>query len=186
MLELFDLYPQRDRPIRELSCGERVALTLATAIAPRASLLVLDDLIQKLPEPLQHKVWDYLEACRSQQPFALLSATASSQNAERADRVAIMDSGRTLAVDRPAELLAQCGTDRITVEPVDPEAVQRTLRGVFDVEVSAGNDSIRFSAADGEAAVAQIMRHPAGTRGASVVFLKPPTLWDVLASLRSK
>ncbi len=185
MLELCGLYSVRDRPARELSSGEQNALAIAAAIAPRQTVIVLDDLISKVPPPQQHKFWEYFDIQRDRHPFSLLFATTSSEDAERANRVAIIDEGRLLALDTPAELLARCAVDEIVIEPADPAAVQRTLRGVFDVEIAPSGKGIRFSTRDGEAAAAQLLRHPPGSAGAMAVYLKPPTLWDVLQTLRA-
>ena len=62
--------------------------------------------------------------------------------------------------------------------------VQGTLRGIFDVEVEETPDGARFSASDGVAAAAGVFRHP--PEGARAVYVRRPTLWDVLQRLREE
>jgi ABC-type multidrug transport system ATPase subunit len=185
MLELCDLYDIRDRPIRELSSGEKAATVLATAIAPQSQMLVIDDLLGNIPLPLRDRIWSHLQSRRVREPFTSLFATTCSELAERADRVAILDKGRLLAYASPGELLATVAPDRIVIEPADPSSVQRTLRGIFDVEITASGGGLRFSTMDGEASASQLLRRPLSTGSPTTVLVKPPTLWDVLEELRS-
>jgi ABC-type multidrug transport system ATPase subunit len=181
-LEIFDLYADRDRPIRELSRTQQTALTLAAALAHRPALLLLDNLLPAPPSPLAERLRAYLEARCADDGLTVLHATNRNDEAEQADRVLLLDAGCPRAFASPAELLAQHAADILMVEAADPDAVQRTLRGIFDVAITPTRDGLRFSAADGLAVAAHLFRHPSG--GVRVVTLRPPTLWDVLERLR--
>lgn len=181
-LEIFDLYDDRDRPIRELSCTQQTALTLAAALVHRPALLLLDNLLPALPSPLVERLRAYLETRCADEGLTVIHATNRSDEAEQADRVLLLEAGCSRAFASPAELLAQHAADTLTVEAADPAAVRRTLRGIFDVAITPTRDGLRFSTADGLAAAAHLFRHPSG--GVRVVTLRSPTLWDVLERLR--
>lgn len=181
-LEALDLYRDRDRHVHELSRGAQDALTLAAAIVHRPSLVLLDNLIARLPEPVTAHLFAYLDACREREGMAVVHATTSSAEAERADRVLMLARGHALDLAPPSELLARHAPERLCVEAADPEAVQRTLRGIFDVEIMETGEGLRFSAADGVATAAHLFRHPAG--GIRAVYLRRPSLWEVHEKLR--
>ncbi len=73
------------------------------------------------------------------------------------------------------------GREIVLIEAADPEAVQRTLRGIFDVVMEETPEGLRVSAADAVPIAAYLFRHPAG--GFRSVFIRRPTLWDVLNTI---
>jgi ABC-type multidrug transport system ATPase subunit len=182
-LELVGLSEVRDRPVRELSSGQRTALTIAAALAPRPALVVMDNLTAFLPPELSGKICHYLDARRAKDGLTLVHATTVSSEAERADRVLLLDAGCPLAFDTPDQLIGNHSADTVTIEAADPDAVQRTLRGIFDVEIEAIDGGLTFRAADGMATAAHLFRHPPG--GVRTVYVQRPTLWDVIETLKA-
>lgn len=96
--------------------------------------------------------------------------------AEYADRIAIIDRGRLVALDTPANLKAIVGADSVELETADDEAAGRALREVgLDARRTTGG--IRVFVDDGEAQVARLI----GVAGVPVrkVHVHRPTLDDV-------
>lgn len=180
-LDLCGLYDLRDRPARDLSTLERVLLEIACAIALRPAVLLLDDLTAALPPDRASAIHAHLDERRLRDGLALVHATACASDAELADRVLMLHAGRQIALDAPTRLLTASAADALIVEAADPAAVRRTLRGIFDVEIAETSDGLRFRAADGEMAAANLLRHPTG--GVRTVYLRRPTLWDVHRAL---
>lgn len=183
-LQLLDLYERRDRPLRELSHTERTAVRIAAALVHRPAVLLLDNVTAALPAPLLDRLRAYLDGRRDAYGLALLHATTASAEAERCDRVLLLDAGRPVACAPPEELIAAHGPDRLLIEATDPETVQRTLRGAFDIEIAETRDALRFSALDGPALAAHLLRNPVG--GASTIYVRRPSLWDVLRGMRDE
>lgn len=181
MLDLCDLYPHRDRPLRELSQGQRIAVGLAAALVHHPAVLLMDNVLAALAARLRKRLQEYLNARRAKDGLTLIHATTRSEEAEKADRVLLLEEGRTLAWGKPEALLADFGVDTLMIEAADPQAVRRTLRGIFDVEITETEDGLRFSALDGIATTAHLFRHPAG--GVRTVYVRRPNLWDVLEKL---
>lgn len=182
ILDLCGLYADRDRPARELSRGQQTALALAVALAHRPAVLLLDNVTAALPLPVWERLREFLNDLRASQDLCVIQATLHSEEAERADRVLILDRGCLLACAQPEELQRQYAADRIVVEAADPRAVQKTLRGIYDLQITETRDGLRFSATDGLATAAHLFRHPAG--GVRTVYIHRPTLWEVLEALR--
>lgn len=181
-LELLGLAGLEDRSVRELSRGGRAATALACAIAPHPAVLLLDNVLADLPPTQADRLFRHLADRRSIDGLALLHASLSSREAERAERVILLDAGRCVADASPAELIARHASDTLTVEAEDPRAVRRTLRGLFDVEIAASEGELRFSARDAASTAAHLFRHPEG--GLRAVCVRRGDLWDVLARLR--
>jgi ribosome-dependent ATPase len=182
-LEVTGLSEVRDLPVRELSRGRRTALIIAEALAPRPALLLLDNLISALAPGVADKIFSYLEARRAKDGLTVVHATTASSEAERADKVLLLDAGCPLAFEPPEQLIGRHSADTVTLEAADPEAVQRTLRGIFDVEIEATAKGLIFKAADGMATAAHLFRHPPG--GVRTVYVQRPTLWDVIETLKA-
>jgi len=172
VLELVELYELRDRPVRELSSGQRTALTIAAALAPRPALVLIDNLLPLLPSGLSEKIYHYLDARRAKDGLTLVHASTVSLEAEKADKVLLLDGGCPLAFEAPAQLISSHSADMVTIEAADPEAVQRTLRGIFDIEIEAAAGGLTFKAADGMATAAHLFRHPPG--GVRTVYVQRP------------
>ncbi len=183
-MEVVGLAAARDVPERDLTVGQRVALGIAGAIAADPALLLVDNVMAALPEPDVQRICKYLDGRRAADGLTVVHATCSSAEAERADRVAVLSEGRLLALEPPVQLLRRHAADRIEIEADNPEEVQRTARGIFDVEIIEEPRSIRFSARDPVEVAASVFRHPAG--GASVVHIRRGTLWDAYARLRAE
>lgn len=185
-MEVVGLDTMQDAPERFLSVGRRVALEIAAAIACEPALLLLDNVTAALPEPLRDRIFSHLDDRRAADGLTVIHATCSSREAERSDRVLMLHEGRPLTYEPTSELMRRMAPPRVAVEAADPAAVQRTLRGIFDVEVTETGDGFRFAAADPVDVAAHLFRHPSG--GVRVVYAARGDLWSVherLAANRS-
>ena len=183
-LETMELFEIRDLPLKDVGEGRRRAAALAAALASDSSLLLIDDLLDTLPEPLFERAWGHLRARAEKTDSAVLVSTVRSSIALRADMVLVLHNGAQLAYDKPESLLGSCMADTVTIEAVSAALVQGTLRGLFDIEIEETADGARFSSADGASAAAGAFRHP--PEGARAVYVRRPTLWDVYNRLRDE
>ncbi len=183
-LDSMELFALRDTAIKELSEGQQRSVALAGGLASGSSILLVDALLDAMPEPLFERAWNHLRNRVEKENAAVIFATVRSELAERADRVLILDSGRSLIFSPPAEILLAHGQDTITIEAVDPSLVRGTLRGLSEVEMEETSGGLRFTAADGARAAASLFRHP--PPGVRAIYVRPPSLWDVLDRLRDE
>ena len=100
-----ELQAFRDRRVDQLSTGERARVLLARALAPRPKLLLLDEPVANLDPLWQVKLMDRLRRLTRGSDRAVLMASHDLDLAGRfADRLIVMDEGRTVADGGP-ELL---------------------------------------------------------------------------------
>ncbi len=143
LVERFDA--DLDRPIRELSTGNRQKLGLVQAFMHEPELLILDEPIAGL-DPLMQQTFHVLlrEVC-AQGRTVFLSSHTLSEVERVTDRLAILRHGRLVVVDS-LENLRKVAVQRLEVEFAEPVSadVFRTLPGVKDVSVSGTTMTIGF------------------------------------------
>ena len=109
LLEFVELQDKARAKIDQLSGGMKHRLLLARALVNNPDLLILDEPTTGLDPHSRRAVWEKLNHLKSRNKTLLLT-THYMEEAERlCDRVAIMDSGRIVAIDTPAALSAQHG-----------------------------------------------------------------------------
>ncbi len=102
-LEATGLVDLRERPITELSGGERRRAVLARALAQQAPLLLLDEPTTALDLEHRHAIFEGLRAL----PGTFLLATHDLDAAARCDRILMLAEGRIVADGVPAEVLTE-------------------------------------------------------------------------------
>jgi ABC-2 type transport system ATP-binding protein len=96
-----------DRPIRELSKGNRQKLGLVQAFMHRPPLLILDEPTSGLDPLLQEEFRALLRETAADGRTVFLSSHSLDEVQHAADRVGIIRAGRLLSVDRVAALRAR-------------------------------------------------------------------------------
>jgi ABC-2 type transport system ATP-binding protein len=119
-----------DRPVATYSGGQRRRMEIVRALLSESQVLFLDEPTVGLDTRVRHDLFDVLATLRDQTGVTILLTTHYLDEAERlCDRIAIVDAGRMVACDTPANFLASLGTQVLDVRVDDPDpAVQALLR----------------------------------------------------------
>jgi len=138
LLERLGLSEKRNAPCDKLSGGQKQRLFIALALVNDPQLLFLDELTTGLDPQARRVMWDLVQDIRQQGKTVFLT-THYMEEAERlCDRVAIIDQGRIVALDSPANLVRDLAEQRVVFETdggFDP-ALLRSLEPVVGVEQS--------------------------------------------------
>ena len=112
------LSEKRDTPFKKLSGGQKQRLSIALALVGNPEIAVLDELTTGLDPQARRDTWDLIEAIRAR-GVTILLVTHFMEEAERlCDRIAVIDSGRVVAIDTPAGLVARVNDEqRIKFRP---------------------------------------------------------------------
>jgi ABC-2 type transport system ATP-binding protein len=143
LVERFDAV--LDRPIRQLSTGNRQKLGLVQAFMHEPELLILDEPIAGLDPLVQQSFHALLAEVSAQGRTVLLSSHTLSEVERVTDRLAILRNGRLIVVDS-VENLRRVAVQRLEIEfaaPVDT-AEFRTLPGVVDVTAAGATVTVTF------------------------------------------
>ena len=124
-----------DRPIRELSHGNKQKVALVQAFMHQPELLVLDEPTQGLDPLVQQTFYELIDEARARGDTVFLSSHILPEVERTCDRVGIIREGRLLTVDDVGELKAKALRSIVFHfdEPVDAEAFA-TLPSVIAVE----------------------------------------------------
>jgi ABC-2 type transport system ATP-binding protein len=121
LLDDLGLAGKRDTKFKHLSGGQKQRLSIALALVGNPEVAVLDELTTGLDPQARRDTWELIEHVRDRGVTVVL-VTHFMDEAERlADRVAVIDAGRLVAIDSPAGLVSQVdGEQRIRFRPTAP------------------------------------------------------------------
>jgi ABC-2 type transport system ATP-binding protein len=128
LLDLLRMTPFRGRLADRLSGGMKQKLALACTLVHTPELLVLDEPTTGVDPVSRRDFWKIL-AHLQRDGLTLLVTTPYLDEAERCQRIALMDKGRLLTVDSPAHLKEEDGGTivEILARPKRP-ALERLLQ----------------------------------------------------------
>jgi ABC-2 type transport system ATP-binding protein len=140
-----------DRPVRQLSTGNRQKLGLIQAFMHEPELLILDEPIAGLDPLVQQSFHALLHEVSAEGRTVFLSSHTLSEVERVTQRLAILRQGRLVVVDS-LENLCKVAVQRIEIEFAEHVPAQefRALPGVRDVEAKELTLTISFEgSADG-------------------------------------
>jgi len=119
LLEFTRLIPFRDRPADKLSGGMKQKLALACSLIHRPKILFLDEPTTGVDPVSRRDFWKILSGL-IKDGITILMSTPYLDEAERCNRVALMNKGKILSLDTPQNI--KKSIDREVIEIVCPEA----------------------------------------------------------------
>lgn len=111
----------------KLSGGMKQKLALSCSLIHRPSLLLLDEPTFGVDPISRRELWLILHEMVAD-GITIVVTTSYLDEAERCDRVALLDEGRVLAIDTPTALQRSRGGFVFAVEADDPRAIRDALR----------------------------------------------------------
>ena len=134
LLEQFQLSKWAKASVYALSGGMAQRLMVARSIFHRPAVLFLDEPTAGLDPQSRLALWGLLQQLNGDGQTILLTTHYMEEADRLCDRVAIMDHGRVLALDTPAELKRTVGADTIvTVKATgDQQALEQALERAIE------------------------------------------------------
>jgi ABC-2 type transport system ATP-binding protein len=102
------LEPFNDRRAAALSGGMKQKLALCCALVHRPDILLLDEPTTGVDAVSRREFWDLLAGLK-RSGMTIVVSTPYMDEANRCDRVALIQRGRLLAIDAPAQIAASFG-----------------------------------------------------------------------------
>jgi len=109
LIDRFGLDDHVDQRAEDLPLGIRQRLSLAVAIVHQPEMLILDEPTSGVDPLARDRFWELLIGLSRNEGVTIFVSTHFMNEAERCDRISLMDSGRVLATDTPARLIATRG-----------------------------------------------------------------------------
>jgi ABC-2 type transport system ATP-binding protein len=177
MLGQFALRDRANELTERLSGGLRRRVELAKGLVHRPRLLLLDEPSTGLDPAARSDLWHYLRLLRDSAGTTILLTTHYLDEADGADRIAILNEGRLVALGPPDELRNAVGGDSITIETPAPTELASALAGRLGLTARVVDNSVRLEVAGGHTWIARIVEAFPGRIDS--IRLGKPTLEDV-------
>ena len=190
VIDLVSLGEKRTARVVALSGGQKQRLAVACALVGNPELLFLDEPTTGLDPQSRRQLWELIEQFKRSGRTVVLTTHYMDEAERLADRVAIVDHGRIIALGTPRELIASLGAEYVVAfslahdGTVALEAL-RALDGVIAARVDAGTYEVQVTAVHHAlpALLAALEQ-----RGLALAELRThsPTLEDVFVSLTGR
>jgi ABC-2 type transport system ATP-binding protein len=166
----------RDR-VETLSGGLRRRVELAKGLIHHPRLLFMDEPSGGLDPGARSGLWDYVGWLRREQAVTVVWTTHLLEEAERADRIALLDHGQIVAEGPPDQLKAAVGGDAITIECEEPVRLAAEIQSRYQVTATTLERGVRLELPQGHEWIARLVESFPGQIRA--IRLSKPTLEDV-------
>lgn len=111
LLVLVGLADKQDARITELSGGQRQRAAIALALVNDPRIIFLDEPTTGLDPAARRTLWETIRGIRERGATILLTTHYMEEAAVLCNRVAVMDHGQIIALDRPAALVEALATE---------------------------------------------------------------------------
>lgn len=177
MMQQLGIADRANERTESLSGGLRRRVELAKGMIHQPRLLLLDEPSTGLDPGARADLWKYLERLRDDAGVTIVLTTHLLDEAERADRIAILDQGSIVALDQPDRLRAAIGGDTITIETEDAGSLANAIHESFGIDARLVDGRVRLEQHDAGSWVAKLVE--AFPDRIQAITLAKPTLEDV-------
>jgi ABC-2 type transport system ATP-binding protein len=177
MLHRVGLADRANDKAETFSGGMQRRLELAKGLLHHPSVLLLDEPTTGLDPGARRDLWQYLAILRDEEHVTVIVTTHLMEEAERCDRLAILNEGKVVALGTPDELKHEIGGDVILIEAKDPESLAARMRTRLHVEPQVMNGQLRLEREHGHHFITDVVEAFPGEIDA--ISVSKPTLEDV-------
>ena len=163
--------------VNSLSGGLQRRAEIAKGMLHDPELLLLDEPSTGLDPGARHDLWRYLLQLRDVSGVTVVVTTHLMDEAEKCDRLALLDHGRLVALGTPAELRAEIGGDCLTILADEPARLSQRIAERFGIEPKLFGQSLRIEQTRGHELLRELV--DAFPNEITSVSLGKPSLEDV-------
>jgi len=169
--------------VETFSGGMARRVELAKGLLHHPSVLLLDEPTTGLDPGARRDLWQYLKILRDEERVSVIVTTHLMEEAERCDRLAILNEGKLVALGTPAELKREIGGDVILLDTsANAESLAQRIRSRFHVDATVleshgHTNQVRIEMENGHRFVTGLVEAFPGEIEA--VSVSKPTLEDV-------
>jgi ABC-2 type transport system ATP-binding protein len=182
VLKLVELEDRADDLMRTYSGGMRRRLELARGLIHYPKVLFLDEPTIGLDPQTRDHVWKYIRELKETHDITVVLTTHYMDEADRlSDRIAIMDYGKIIALDTPAELKETLEGDVIIIKANNPNAVLSLVTEKMGLShTHAANGTVEVTVKNGKSMLPRIVETATHNNiFIEAISLREPNLEDV-------
>lgn len=188
LLAWLDLEDKAKTQVKHLSGGQKQRFSIAVTLVNDPSLVFLDEPTTGLDPQARRHMWDLINAMHAEGRTVVLTTHYMEEAQFLCDRIAIMDQGKIVALDTPANLVRMLNAPfevSVTVGDDAPAEGLDALAAVIDARREAGVLSLRSSNATLTVPALLSWADRAG-RQLTDLQVRPASLEDVFLELTGK
>ncbi len=134
LLEQLGLTDKRDAWFMNLSGGQKQRLFIALALINDPELVFLDELTTGLDPQSRRAIWDLVRGIRERGKTVFLTTHLMEEAERLCDRVAIIERGRIIDIDKPEKLVGRHCPERTVVLATDDPRAEERFRAIPGLE----------------------------------------------------
>src|SRR3989344_2809770 len=128
VLALVDLSGRKNDLVKKYSGGMRRRLELARGLMHHPKILFLDEPTLGLDPQTRANIWDYIKKLNENEKITIMLTTHYMEEADKlCDRIAIIDSGKIVALDSPQNLKRIVGGDVVSIKSPDTKKISNAF-----------------------------------------------------------
>ena len=180
VLEMVGLWDRRSSKVGTFSGGMKRRLEIARGLLHSPRVLFLDEPTVGLDPQTRSSIWRYIRELKQAEDITIFLTTHYMDEAEYCDRIAIMDSGRIIALDTPEALKESVGDDRVQIDTENQPAAIAELADRFGITAAVSEGTVTFRVKQGEQFVPRLFTE--FSQPIRAVNVARPSLDDVFMS----
>jgi ABC-2 type transport system ATP-binding protein len=186
ILEEVELEQKAGSYVNTLSGGQKQRFSIASTLVNNPKIIFLDEPTTGLDPQARRNVWDLVERIRAKGHTIVLTTHYMEEAEKLCDRIAIMDSGKIVALDTPFELIKKYGSGSVisfkSSEDFSKEYLKK-LKAVKDVKID--DHYYELTSNDDIETLKEIMNLK-NTKKILELAIKPSNLENVFLNLTGK
>ncbi len=144
LLEQLGLADKRGAWFMNLSGGQKQRLFIALALINDPEVVFLDELTTGLDPQSRRAIWDLVRGIRERGKTVFLTTHLMEEAERLCDRVAIIEHGRIIDIDKPERLVDRHCPERTVILATDYPIAEERFRAIPGVEAVSRTD-LRFT-----------------------------------------
>ena len=150
VLRMMELWDKRKDEVRTYSGGMKRRLELARGLLHYPKVLFLDEPTLGLDPQTRTRIWEFILELRQREGTTIFLTTHYMDEADKADRIAVIDDGKLIAIDTPEQLKKIVGKDIISVKTGDDDKAAEEIRLRYQIEARHDSNGLTLEVANGE------------------------------------
>ena len=139
------LADKADNKIVELSGGMKRRVLIAKALAHEPRVLFLDEPTAGVDVELRKEMWEVVDTLRKSGVTVILTTHYIEEAEAMADRVAVIDKGQIMLVEKKEDLMQKMGRKTLTVHLAEPVTDIPAALADFDLELAGEGTKLNYT-----------------------------------------
>ena len=145
ILKDLSMWDKKDLRLRQLSGGMKRRVLIAKALSHEPSILFLDEPTAGVDVELRRGMWKVVEDLRKTGVTIILTTHYIEEAEAIADRVAVINQGEIIVIDKTKELLKKMGQKKLSVNLQSEINEIPDSLGKYNLEIGKDNKTVEYT-----------------------------------------